>query len=497
MNRQTPIQTQAKGAPPSPGGVLQRKCACGQHAGGGECEECRKKKQSLQRRKGNGFEPAGMPPIVHDVLRSPGQPLDATTRAFMEPRFGHDFSRVRVHTGAKAVESARAVNALAYTVGQHIVFGTGRSAQGKNLGNQLLAHELTHTIQQDSIQPSQLDISLSNEPCEEEANRLSSAMIESSLPLARRFTPALRAKQQLHRQMVPVQGSSGPQAAPTFRQTPVPAEPENASNKPPTLPGIEPADVLVRAGTFSGKNPLVTIIGEQYNHGGVALSGDKVHHVESNGYETVSVKSFFAPENSSGGAVLRFKGKFKNEIAAKVVDIASSGRYVKIPGNPFSAAENLTTVNCNEFVHELYRQAIAEEMTVSQSNSPDKFSQLLAEYGDPSQAGKAKPLIRHKDVEFQTGGLTTGPAIAAAEAAGSMGVSKEAKEKGEVKVKFEGKIEMRNLYPAEWATSWNPFKVDAYSKGFYTVAVLRTFTPDSFINSQYFGLVKRVSAGGP
>ena len=68
------------------------------------------------------------PSIIHDVLRAPGQPLDATTRAFMEPRFGHDFSRVRVHSDAKAAESARAVNALAYTVGQDVVFGVGQYA---------------------------------------------------------------------------------------------------------------------------------------------------------------------------------------------------------------------------------------------------------------------------------------------------------------------------------------------------------------------------------
>jgi hypothetical protein len=62
------------------------------------------------------------PGIVHEVLHSPGQPLDASTRSYFEPRFGHDFSRVRVHTGASAEQSARDVNAHAYTVGHNIVF---------------------------------------------------------------------------------------------------------------------------------------------------------------------------------------------------------------------------------------------------------------------------------------------------------------------------------------------------------------------------------------
>jgi hypothetical protein len=89
-----------------------------------------------------------VPPVIHEVLRSPGQPLDANTRAFMEPRFGHDFSSVRVHTNVKAAESARAVDALAYTVGRNIVFGSGGYAPSSSEGRRLLAHELTHVAQQ-------------------------------------------------------------------------------------------------------------------------------------------------------------------------------------------------------------------------------------------------------------------------------------------------------------------------------------------------------------
>lgn len=89
-----------------------------------------------------------MPPIVREVLSSPGQPLDSITRSFMEPRFDHDFSRVRVHTDARAAESARAVNALAYTVGQDLVFDHGQYEPGKQDGKRLLAHELAHVVQQ-------------------------------------------------------------------------------------------------------------------------------------------------------------------------------------------------------------------------------------------------------------------------------------------------------------------------------------------------------------
>ena len=79
----------------------------------------------MKRVGGSNLDGTGAPPIVHDVLGSPGQPLDAATRAMMEPRFGHDFGKVRVHTDTCANESAHAVNALAYTVGPQIVFGAG------------------------------------------------------------------------------------------------------------------------------------------------------------------------------------------------------------------------------------------------------------------------------------------------------------------------------------------------------------------------------------
>src|SRR6266699_722342 len=101
-------------------GVLRRQCDCG--ASGHECE----KKNPLQRKAARRGGPVRGPGIVHDVLRSPGQPLDRSTSAFMEARFGYDFSRVRVHADALAAESARLVHARAYTLGHHIVIGAGQ-----------------------------------------------------------------------------------------------------------------------------------------------------------------------------------------------------------------------------------------------------------------------------------------------------------------------------------------------------------------------------------
>jgi hypothetical protein len=119
---------------------LSRKCAA--------CEEEDKKKVQMKPAELEGPAANEAPPIVHEVLRSPGQPLDAATRAYFEPRFGHDFSKVRVHTDANAAESTTTVNARAYTVGNNLVFGAGEYAPETDAGRRLLSHELTHVVQQ-------------------------------------------------------------------------------------------------------------------------------------------------------------------------------------------------------------------------------------------------------------------------------------------------------------------------------------------------------------
>jgi len=91
------------------------------------------------------------PPIVHEVLRSPGSPLDPALRRDFELKFSRDFSAVAVHTDQRAAESARAVDALAYTVGNHIVFGASRYSPETISGASLIAHELTHTLQQRGV----------------------------------------------------------------------------------------------------------------------------------------------------------------------------------------------------------------------------------------------------------------------------------------------------------------------------------------------------------
>jgi hypothetical protein len=157
-------------------GLLQR-CTATQ-----ECDDCRKKGLGMLQRAAVDSSPVNeVPPIVHEVLSSPGQPLDAQTRSFMEPRFGRDFSNVRVHTDAKAAESAQAVDALAYTVGQHIVFDLGLYNTSSANGRRLVAHELAHTIQQShQVSKQGLGIDRNDSSLERAADRAAEAALSSA-----------------------------------------------------------------------------------------------------------------------------------------------------------------------------------------------------------------------------------------------------------------------------------------------------------------------------
>ena len=121
---------------------------------------------------------ASVPPIVSEVLASPGQPLDGDTRGFFEPRFGHDFSDVRVHTSPTAAASARAVNSLAYTVGRNVVIGAHPHTSETTEGRGLLAHELTHVAQQKgSSAESELTLGARGSSAEQEAHRVSEKIV--------------------------------------------------------------------------------------------------------------------------------------------------------------------------------------------------------------------------------------------------------------------------------------------------------------------------------
>ena len=154
MSRQAKnqIHHQTAAVTPAINGNLQRKCACGNHTQSGrECIQCKRAHLGLQRKADVPNKASDVQSIVHEVLHSSGEPLNSVIRNYFEPRFGHDFSQVQVHADTKAAASAQAENALAYTVGQDIVFGAGQYKPEASAGRSLLAHELAHVVQQSGI----------------------------------------------------------------------------------------------------------------------------------------------------------------------------------------------------------------------------------------------------------------------------------------------------------------------------------------------------------
>jgi Domain of unknown function (DUF4157) len=137
------------------------------------------------------------PEVVHEVLRSPGRPLNNSTRGFMESRFGHDFSQVRVHTDSRAAESARSVNAAAYTVGRDVVFGAGQYAPTSDAGRKLLAHELVHTIQQRESATASLPVAGRSEH-EREGDAAAGDPSERPIPVLKALHSRVVARQQLN-----------------------------------------------------------------------------------------------------------------------------------------------------------------------------------------------------------------------------------------------------------------------------------------------------------
>jgi hypothetical protein len=134
---------------PAGGGPVQRQVDAP------ESDEEKDRKKPVQTKHANGSSPRVAAGVAAGTNRTQGQgaPLPASTRGFFEPRFGYDFSRVRIHADTAAAEDARRLNAQAYTCGQNIVFGAGHYQPDSLAGRHLLAHELTHVVQQQGRPP--------------------------------------------------------------------------------------------------------------------------------------------------------------------------------------------------------------------------------------------------------------------------------------------------------------------------------------------------------
>lgn len=154
---------------------VQRKCACG-----GSCSACKEeelRRARVQRQAADSLE--GMTGVLQDLdrHRSGGQPLDPATRSFMEPKFGQDFSGVRIHNDSQANQLAQGLHSHAFTTGRDIFFAPGQYAPNTTAGKKLLAHELTHVVQQGNASSVQtMAIGQSGDAFEQEADRAAEAI---------------------------------------------------------------------------------------------------------------------------------------------------------------------------------------------------------------------------------------------------------------------------------------------------------------------------------
>jgi hypothetical protein len=223
-------------------GVLRRKCDCGSHSPAGGCRNCSKDEDRVLRRKATDpcYSASTVPPIVHRVLNSPGRPLDARTREFYESRFDADLSHVRLHTNEEAARSAREVNAIAYTVGDHVALGAEASSISSSEGRRVLGHELVHTLQQKGRNTTPVALSDPEEASEREADQVADQALTGNVARSMSFvSPSPRVLSR-----IPMPSGGGPATLP--RATPAPNARTTTVTTPTPAPprGTNPAVCL-------------------------------------------------------------------------------------------------------------------------------------------------------------------------------------------------------------------------------------------------------------
>jgi hypothetical protein len=201
------------------------------------CEECERKEASLLQRKSlSAQEATANLPLVNEVIKSSGHPLDGGLRQWIEPRFGQSFAHVRVHTDDRAAQSATALNALAYTVNGHIAFAAGQYQPESATGRKLIAHELAHVRQQPELgsQPSTFRVGPATCSAEVEADRVAANAVSSEADVVAPSALSAQESGLIRRQATPNPVNCTP------NQQGAPANPE---------PVIQAAEVLGILGT--------------------------------------------------------------------------------------------------------------------------------------------------------------------------------------------------------------------------------------------------------
>lgn len=287
------------------------------------------------------METEPVPPSVHETLHHPGQPLDPTARAALEPRFGQDFSQVRVHTDAQAAQSAHSVGALAYTAGRNIVFGSGQYRPRQAEGRKLLSHELAHVVQQGG-QPSTspLRISHLHDPAEREAGRIAEqAAPQGSLPRESASASVLYRE--------PDASTNKPDAS-TAPPAPVAAQTAPQASAQPA-PQAAQADPSPGLGPAVEKNVETLLQQQKYQEAINAIVSKKIKDGEIDKNIASNMKMVYDPSYKDNDATSGMPGWDYLENKAEFTK-------VRIGPSAVTSVQYLYSVIMHEYQHVLYRQ---------------------------------------------------------------------------------------------------------------------------------------------
>lgn len=303
-----------------------------------------------------------VPEEVAGVLGSPGNPLATATRSFFEPRFGHDFGRVRVHADARAADAARAVGALAYTVGRDVVFGRGRYAPGSAEGDRLIAHELAHVAQQRADASGAVStVSPPGEAPEREAASLTEAVTRGTGT----HRPAARAASgTVYRAEGEAATTTAPATAPATATEAAPATtaPPSPANRParPSTPAAQMSALLAAATNTNrmtgkcyhfvkgyikaagGYGDILDIQADERFKDYLRSAVQFAAAVEANGAANLGLEVVTgSPPDAEPGTLLVLKGNGKVSLSEVYGDISVVGgvedsERVSAKGNPYT-----------------------------------------------------------------------------------------------------------------------------------------------------------------
>ncbi len=414
---------------------------------------------------------AGVPQSVRDVLDSPGRPLDPAIRQLMESRFVHDFSDVRIHTDASAAESARAVNANAFTFGTDIVFNTRRYQPSMSAGRALIAHELTHVVQQRNAESAAID-TVNPDPVDEahavqavgafwagdRMPRAPGRAAHTTIAFDREYTPAEIRKMRGGT----VTGGEADNAIAQSR-------------------GFEVGDVVFR----QGSSTLARYIGTAATHGGIYLGGGLVHDVVGFGNRTAGLSTFYEESvDRNVVRIARFIGPEAPTIVRRLLRNIST-RDFKMPTGPkpfnlFSSADDYETATCLEYAHAQFLHAITQLSTDPQV--PDAVRRSIVATYFPTGATQPTNLIQPRELkvegEMPTAALELSALMAGADLLGS-NVDKDVFEN-----KWEGQETLRDLYDFANQPWWRQLFMGGPL--FWQTESLRTYTYQSFVDASRF-----------